>query len=87
MIGSVWPTEPSRHLQGFRLSLLMPVDANGKLYGNPLVAADQLNAGVGQVVLVTTGAGARNAIGARDSVIDAAVVALLSDRDFNIQLS
>lgn len=47
--------------------------------GEEMVCADVIGAGMGERVLVTTGAAARLAIGEKEAGVDAAVVAIVDD--------
>ena len=68
--GSVWSTRKAQCLQGQRF---LVVDTGRE----DLVAADQVGAGIGDKVLLTTGTVASRYC--MDAPIDAAVVAILDD--------
>ena len=72
VIGSVWATRKAQCLQGQRF---LVVDTGRE----DLVAADQVGAGIGDQVLLTTGTGASRYC--RDAPIDAAVGAILDDEE------
>ena len=71
VIGSVWATRKAQCLQGQRFL----VDTGRE----DLVAADQVGAGIGDQVLLTTGTVASRYC--MDAPIDAAVVAILDDEE------
>ena len=70
VIGSVWATRKAQCLQGQRF---LVVDTGRE----DLVAADQVGAGIGDKVLLTTGTVASRYC--MDAPVDAAVVAILDD--------
>ncbi|MBR5617196.1 MAG: EutN/CcmL family microcompartment protein [Oscillospiraceae bacterium] len=70
VVGSVWATRKAQCLQGQRF---LVVDTGRE----DLVAADQVGAGIGDKVLLTTGTVASRYC--MDAPVDAAVVAILDD--------
>ena len=70
--GSVWATRKAPCLQG---QTFLVVDVNDQT----VVAADQVGAGIGDQVLLTTGTVASRYC--MDAPIDAAVVAILDDEE------
>ena len=72
VIGSVWATRKAPCLQGQQF---LVVDTGRE----DLVAADQVGAGIGDQVLLTTGTVASRYC--MDAPIDAAVVAILDDEE------
>lgn len=80
MIGSVWCTRKSNALTGNKLLLVEPWKAGeGSGQNASRVAADLIGAGLGEVVLLTTGSAARRAQGDDQSPVDAAVVAIVDN--------
>ncbi|HOE83531.1 MAG TPA: EutN/CcmL family microcompartment protein [Myxococcota bacterium] len=78
VIGEVWATKRATRLEG--LKLLLVAEQVAKVgTGRVVVATDNLDAGIGDEVLVAFGSGARNAIspGSRDVLVDAAVVQII----------
>jgi microcompartment protein CcmK/EutM len=61
--------------------VVRPVDPQGKLDGNYLVAVDTVDAGVGETVLVVSGSSARMASGLKDCPVDAAIVGVIDHVD------
>ena len=72
VIGSVWATRKAQCLQGQRF---LVVDTGRE----DLVAADQVGAGIGDQVLLTTGTVASRYC--MDAPVDAAEVAILDDEE------
>jgi microcompartment protein CcmK/EutM len=82
VIGEVWATRRTPRLRGRKLLLVAELDAskNGvKATGRVVVAVDDLDARLGDRIIVSFGSGARNAIapGSRDVLVDAAVVQVI----------
>ena len=77
VISSVWATRKAQCLQGQRF---LVVDTGRE----DLVAADQVGAGIGDKVLLTTGTVASRYC--MDAPIDAAVVAILDDEEVKKEL-
>jgi len=82
VIGEVWATRRHPRMDGRKWLLVAEVraTAQGEAFtGRVLVAADTLDAGPGDPVVVAFGSGARNAIepGSRDVLVDAAIVQIL----------
>jgi len=85
VIGEVWATRKSPRLRNRKLLLVAETSDAGKGMdptGRVLVAADNLDAGQGDRVVVAFGSGARNAIEprSRDVLVDAAVVQIIEGR-------
>lgn len=78
VIGEVWATKRATRLEGLKLLLVAEQVAKVRT-GRVVVATDNLDAGIGDEVLVAFGSGARNAIspGSRDVLVDAAVVQII----------
>ncbi len=70
VVGQGVSTVKHPSFKGARLLLVQLLTANGKPDGEPLLAIDQLGAGLGSdVVLSNDGASAREALGAKDSPV------------------
>ena len=80
VIGNVWSTKKKDEISALRLLLIQPLAKNLKPDGNVLVAADEVGAGFGELVLVTRGAPAMQAFN-KDRLIpvDAAVVGIVDN--------
>ena len=70
VVGQGVSTVKHPSFKGARLLLVQLLTVNGQPDGEPLLAIDQLGAGVGsEVVLSNDGASAREALGAKDSPV------------------
>ena len=79
VIGPCVATQKYQGLDGVRLLVVEPVDVRGKATGAPLVAADTVSAGPGEVVFLV---GAREAALAMEESfvpVDAAIVGLVDE--------
>ncbi|HTM32050.1 MAG TPA: EutN/CcmL family microcompartment protein [Vicinamibacterales bacterium] len=83
IVGTVVATRKDPRLVSNKLLLARPVDPQGKVEGNYLVAVDTVDAGVGETVLVVSGSSARMAAGMKDCPVDAAVVGIIDHVDLS----
>lgn len=83
VMGSVVATQKDRSLVGRKLMIVQPVDAQGKDTRAEEVAVDTVGAGIGELVLLVRGAGARKAaVGEfRNDVNDCAIVGIVDRVD------
>ncbi len=78
VIGSVVATRKNRSLDGAKLLLAQPIDADGQPVGGTQLAVDAVGAGVGEtVLLVLEGRAAGSALGRRGAPVDAALVGIV----------
>src|SRR5687768_897528 len=63
VVGNVWATKKDETLQGLRLLVVQPLNADGSRTAETMVAVDPLGAGIGERVLVVHGRAARYLIG------------------------
>ena len=77
VIGTVVATEKYKGLEGVRLLIIQPRDAEGHRDGDPIVACDALQAGTGDTVEWVTGREAALALQETFVPVDATVVAIV----------
>jgi ethanolamine utilization protein EutN len=81
VLGEIWATRRHETLAGFKLLLVEPFEAAGRVGGRKqglVVAADSVDAGVGDHVIVAYGRAGRTALGqGHDIAVEAAVVAVV----------
>jgi ethanolamine utilization protein EutN len=76
--GDLSATQKHASHQGRTILLVQPLDPDGSERGNPVVALDSVNAGVGdRVLLVQDGYAASTALGLKLAPIDAAVIGIV----------
>lgn len=81
VVGNVWATRKEDSLQGMKLMIVRVVDPITDQLRNSFVAVDQVGAGVGEMVIVSTGSSARLAKLGRHSPIDAIIVGIIDQMD------
>ena len=64
-------------LTGRKLLILRQTDVNGKPFGNPSVAVDTLDAGVGDLVLTAHGSSGRMTEITKNKPVDAVIMAVI----------
>ncbi|MHC5212756.1 MAG: EutN/CcmL family microcompartment protein [Planctomycetota bacterium] len=83
VLGEVWATRCHPTLEGFKLLLVEPYEAAERVGGKKqglVVAADAVDAGVGDEVIVAYGRAGRTALErGHDIAVEAAVVAVVDD--------
>ena len=77
VIGRVVATIKHPSLHGVRLLLIQPQDAGGNPQGEPIIAADPLQAGPGDLVAWITGREAALALPDTFAPVDCSVVAIV----------
>ena len=77
VIGNVWSTKKLDTVSALRLLFIQPMGEDLKPDGNVLVAADEVGAGFGEMVIATQGAPAMQAFNKEELIpIDAVVVGI-----------
>lgn len=79
VIGVVWATRKDERLHGVRLLVVEPVRSDGKAAGKPLVVADRVGAGPGEVVLLARSRDASMVV--NEAPVDAAVIGIVDRMD------
>jgi ethanolamine utilization protein EutN len=75
VIGRVVATVKDEGLPAVALQWIQPLDARGALSGRPLVAADPIGAGPGEVVVYVTAREAALTLPGKAAAVDAGIVA------------
>lgn len=83
VIGSVVATQKDPSLVGRKLMIVQPIDSAQKPTRSEEVAADMVGAGVGEIVLLVRGAGARRATAndVPNDVNDCSIVGIIDSVD------
>ena len=80
VVGNVWSTKKKDEISALRLLVIQPLGKNLKADGNVQVAADEVGAGFGELVIVTQGAPAMRAFNKANLIpIDAVVVGIVDN--------
>jgi ethanolamine utilization protein EutN len=78
VVGTVSATRKNEKLEGTKLLLVQPTDPAGRAKGQPVLAIDSVDAGIGdRVLLVTDGKAAITVLGRGVAAVDAAVVGVI----------
>ena len=84
VVGDLTSTQKHPSHEGLKLLLVQPLNLDGSARGNPYVAVDSVNAGVGSKVLLTTdGFAAFTTVGQSMTPIDAAVIGVIDTIEFS----
>jgi microcompartment protein CcmK/EutM len=82
IIGDVVATQKARSHEGRKILVVQPLNVDGTDRGDPVLALDAVDAGIGERVLFTTeGYSAMTAVGRPNSPIDAAVIGVIDSVD------
>ena len=82
VVGNVWSTKKKQEFNALRLLFVEPLGKDMKPAGNVLIAADEIGAGVGEMVIITQGAPAMQAFKRDDPVpVDAAVIGIVDSME------
>lgn len=81
VVGTVWATRKDEKLQGLKLLLVRHVELDYSMRKTYVVAADTVGAGVGEIVMITTGSSARQSKITEGKPIDAAVSGIIDKLD------
>jgi microcompartment protein CcmK/EutM len=77
IIGTAIATMKDEKLKGRKLLIARESDVQGKTRGDPFIAVDTVDAGPGDLVVITEGSSARNTDFTEGLPVDAVVVAVL----------
>jgi len=82
IVGDVWSTKKNERMSALRLLFVQPLGRDLNPVGEVLIAADEIGAGTGEMVIVTQGAPAMQAF-ERDKPIpvDAVVIGIVDNLD------
>jgi microcompartment protein CcmK/EutM len=85
VIGTLVATQKNKALREQKLLIVQPIDLDGKLIGRDLIAIDEVDAGVGDTVLVMQeGTGARQILKREDIPVHSVVVAVVDGIDIPV---
>ena len=79
VVGMVTGTSKDASLSGHKLLVVDITDGRGEVVSRHQVVVDAVGAGIGDVVLVTTGSSARQSASTRGSATDATAVAIIDE--------
>ncbi len=79
VIGTIVSTQKESSMDGLKFLLLQQIDSEGKVKGGIVVAADAVDAGVGEIVLYASGSSARQTKRTENRPCDAVVMAIVDN--------
>ena len=79
VVGSLWATRKIENTSGVKFLIIQPYNLNKAPNTDTIVAADNLGAGEGELVMVAYGRAARMALGNDDMSIEAAVIGIIDE--------
>ncbi len=81
VIGTIWATRKDEEMVGMKFQIVKHIDLDYKLKDTFVVAVDTVQAGIGDVVLVTSGSSARQTAVTKNKPVDAVIVAVVDKLD------
>ena len=79
VIGTVWATTKEPRLEGLKLLVVREVNLELEPQARFVIAADVVQAGVGEIVLISTGSAARQSPQVEKRPVDALVMAVVDN--------
>lgn len=83
VVGTVWSTKKAPDLEGVKFLIVHPYDLDKEPNKSIIVVADNLGAGIGEIVMCAFGKAARSAVGDQEMSIEAAVVGIVDRVDYS----
>lgn len=87
VIGTVVATRKDEKLIGNKLMITQPLNFKFESKGDPIIAVDTVGAGIGELVIFTTGTAGRIAARKLDSPIDASIIGIVDEIDIHDDLT
>ena len=87
VVGTTVATIKDEKLVGSKLLICREADVGGKAIGNPYVAVDTLDAGVGDLVLTAHGSSGRQTSLTKDRPVDAVIMAIVETLDVESKIT
>jgi microcompartment protein CcmK/EutM len=81
VVGTVWATRKDEEMVGMSFQIVKQVDLDYKLKESFVVAVNTVQAGVGDIVLVTSGSSARQTALTKNKPVDAVIIAVVDKLD------
>lgn len=79
VIGTVIATKKDEKLVGYKIMIVQPIDENKAAQGNSLICVDTVGAGIGEIVIVSSGTAARLSCNSKETPIDASIIGIVDD--------
>lgn len=85
VVGTVWATKKEEKLVGMKLMIVRHVELDYSEKANFVVAVDAVGAGIGEIVLITSGSSARQCELTANKPVDAVISAIVDKLDAPIE--
>jgi len=83
VVGTVVSTQKEKSMEGLKFLVLQQIDLEGNSKSGFVIAADAVDAGVGEIVLYASGSSARQTIKTDKRPCDAVVMAIVDNWEIN----
>ncbi len=83
VVGTVVSTQKEKSMEGLKFLVLQQIDLEGNSKDGFVVAADAVNAGIGEIVLYASGSSARQTVKTDKRPCDAVVMAIVDNWEIN----
>jgi microcompartment protein CcmK/EutM len=84
--GTLVSTQKNPTLKEYKLLIVQPIDLEGKPIGRDVIAIDQVDAGVGdRVLMIQEGASAQQMLKRKDAPVHSVVVAVVDDLSVDLK--
>ena len=84
--GTLVSTQKNPSLKEYKLLIVQPIDLDGKPVGRDVIAIDQVDAGVGdRVLMIQEGSGAQQMLKCKDVPVHSVVVAVVDDMSVDLK--
>jgi len=84
--GTLVSTQKNPNLKEYKLLIVQPIDLDGKAIGRDVIAIDEVDAGVGdRVLMIQEGAGAQQILKRKDLPVHSVVVAVVDDLSVDLK--
>ena len=83
VIGTAVATIKNEKLRGHKLLMVQNADPSGKVQGEPFIAVDTVDAGTGDLVVITEGSSARQTDLTTDIPVDAVIIAVIDSLEIS----
>jgi microcompartment protein CcmK/EutM len=87
VIGTAVATIKNEKLRGHKLLLIQIADPTGKFQGDPFIAVDTVDAGTGDLVIITEGSSARKTELTTDIPVDAVIIAVIDSLEISGEIT
>jgi ethanolamine utilization protein EutN len=84
VLGTIWATRKYETINGYKMQIVQPINADEKNYGDPLIALDTVGAGQGEIIFYITSSEAVIPLDVDMAPVDASIVGIVDS--INVEL-